>query len=102
MKVLKIDNNNNKTSFTNKSKELSTFYKNIKAFKNGELSRNEYIASFNKDIIAFTKDRAAYNKLNPAEKNYINDIRTTIELSDKKRVSAQYLYEKIAELLNKK
>lgn len=87
-----LDKIKNKT----KNPVKKDFYNNIDMYLNKKFSKKEFLDNINK--IAYKIDNKV--KLNDAEKQYIDDMLTTMDLTAKSdRISDNYLKKNIKELL---
>ena len=73
------------------------FYDNIDAYLNKKFTKKDFLANLNKFAHKFDENKI---KLNDAERQYLDDMLTTIDLSGKStKIPDKYIVDNISELL---
>ena len=74
------------------------FYSHIKGFLNQNYDKKEYLKLFQQDVDALKKQ-----SVTPIEKKYIDNLLTTMDLTDKPaKISEQYIVNNMKKLLDGK
>ncbi len=74
------------------------FYSHIKGFLNQNYDKKEYLKLFQQDVDALKKQ-----SVTPIEKKYIDNLLTTLDLTDKPaKISEQYIVNNMKKLLDGK
>lgn len=73
------------------------FYDNIDAYLNKKFTKKDFLANLNKFAHKFDENKI---RLNDAERQYLDDMLTTIDLSGKStKIPDKYIVDNISELL---
>ena len=81
-----------------KSNSVEDFYSHINGYLNRDYDKKEYLKLFQQDVDALKKQ-----SVTPIEKKYIDNLLTTMDLTDKPaKISEQYIVNNMKKLLDGK